>query len=322
MTLLAVENLSVIVSGRSGPLTVVRDMSFTLARSETLGVVGESGSGKSMTALAVMGLLPEGVRATGRVKLDGENLLAANEERLCALRGNRMAMIFQEPMTALNPVHTIGDQVREGLMLHRRLDHGAATAEAVRLLERVGLPQARSRLSAYPHQLSGGQRQRVMIAMALACKPDLIVADEPTSALDVTVQAQIVALLRDVIAETGTALILISHDLAVIGQLADRVVVMYAGQAAEEGPTAALYGTRAHPYTQGLFAALPGKGARKGKRLIAIPGTVPAPDALPPGCPFHGRCPRGQQVCHDSPPPWAAYPADLRARCFFPGSGA
>jgi peptide/nickel transport system ATP-binding protein len=159
-----------------------------------------------------------------------------------------------------------------------------------------------------------------MIAMALACKPDLLIADEPTSALDVTVQAQIVALLRDVIAETGTALILISHDLGVIGQLADRVIVMYAGQPAEEGPTSALYGTRAHPYTQGLFAALPGKGARKGKRLVAIPGTVPAPEALPPGCPFHGRCPRGTQICHDSPPPWAGFAPTHRARCFFPGN--
>jgi peptide/nickel transport system ATP-binding protein len=271
-----------------------------------------------MTALAIMGLLPPAARAAGAVRLHGENLLGADETRLCAVRGDRMAMVFQEPMTALNPVHSVGDQVSEPLVLHRGLAAGAALAEAARLLDRVGIADARARLSSYPHQLSGGQRQRAMIAMALACQPDVMIADEPTSALDVTVQAQIIDLLRGLIAEFGMALLLISHDLGVIGRLADRVMVMYGGAAMEEGPTEAVFRTRAHPYTQGLFAALPGRGARKGRRLAAIPGTVPPPEALPPGCPFYGRCPRGQDICRDSRPPVVTI-GGTRAACFFPG---
>lgn len=306
---------------RFGAKEVVCGVSFDIAAGEKLALVGESGSGKTITALSLLRLAGDAV-VQGRAVFEGRDLLALSEREMRGLRGGDIAMIFQEPMTALNPLMTVGRQISEVLELKQALTQAQSWLAAIELIASTGIPEPARRAAAFPHQLSGGQRQRVMIAMALACKPDLIVADEPTSALDVTVQAQIVALLRDLIAETGTALILISHDLAVIGQLADRVVVMYAGQSAEEGPTAALYGTRAHPYTQGLFAALPGKGARKGKRLIAIPGTVPAPDALPPGCPFHGRCPRGQQVCHDTAPPWAAYPQAHRARCFFPGSGA
>ena len=318
MSVLDVEHLAVSIATASGPLPVVRDISFRLDRGTTLGLVGESGSGKSMTALALMRLLPEIATATGAVKLHGEDLLRADETRLCTLRGDRMAMVFQEPMTSLNPLHTVGDQIAETLILHRGAERKAAFDEAARLLDRVGIGNARARLGAYPHQLSGGQRQRVMIAMALACRPDVVIADEPTSALDVTVQAQIIDLLRGLIGETGMALILISHDLGVIGRLADRVMVMYGGAVMEEGDTRTVFTVRAHPYTQGLFAALPSRGARKGKRLAVIPGTVPPPDALPPGCPFYGRCPRGQDVCRDNKPPAVTIDGSL-ARCFFPG---
>ncbi len=319
MNLLAVDRLSV-AFGASATSAVVREVSFGLARAGTLGIVGESGSGKSMTALAVMGLLPEGAIARGRIDFAGENLLALSEARLCALRGDRMAMIFQEPMTALNPLHRVGDQVAEGLMLHRDLDRQDAWAEAVRLLARVGIADAARRARAYPHELSGGQRQRVMIAIAVACHPDLVIADEPTSALDVTVQAQIVRLLRSLVDELGAGLIVISHDLGFIGQTAERVLVMYGGQVVEEGPTAALFATRAHPYTQGLFGALPTRAARKGRRLVAIPGSVPSAAELPRGCPFYGRCPLGDARCRDEPPPAVEIGAGHLARCFYPGA--
>jgi peptide/nickel transport system ATP-binding protein len=309
---LAISDLVVAING----VAVVRGLSLAVARGETLGIVGESGSGKSMTALAVMGLLPAAARASGSITLAGEELIGAPERRLCALRGDRMAMVFQEPMTALNPVHKVGDQVAESVMLHRGLGRRAARARAAELLARVGIDRPQARLDSYPHELSGGQRQRVVIALALACEPDLVIADEPTSALDVTVQAQIVELLGQLADETGMALILISHDLGVVGQLASRVVVMYAGAVAEEGPTAEVFRRRTHPYTDGLFGALPHRGG--GRRLRAIPGTVPAPEALPPGCPFFGRCPRGQDVCRDNPPPWVVPAPAHRARCFFP----
>ena len=315
--LLEVDNLTI----RVGTLPIVRGISFSLARGVTLGLVGESGSGKSMTALALMQLLPATARAAGVVKLNGEDILEADEARLCALRGDRMAMIFQEPMTSLNPVHTVGSQIAEPILLHGKQDQGAARQTAVRLLERVGIADARARMRSYPHQLSGGQRQRAMIAMALACRPDLLIADEPTSALDVTVQAQIIDLLRGLVDETGMALLLISHDLGVIGRIAERVIVLYAGAVMEEGPTEAVFAQRVHPYTQALFAALPSRGARKGRRLMAVPGTVPPPDALPPGCPFHGRCPRGQDVCRDNSPP-RVEAGGSTAYCFFPGRDA
>ncbi|MGQ0663776.1 MAG: ABC transporter ATP-binding protein [Pseudomonadota bacterium] len=319
MSLLEIERLSVTLATPAGPARVVRELFFALERGASLGIVGESGSGKSMTALALIGLLPPGAEVSGRAAFDGEDLLTLGEARLCALRGTRLAMVFQEPMTSLNPVQRIGDQVAEGLVLHRGLGRRAALAEALRLLDRVGILEARARLSAYPHELSGGQRQRVMIAIALACRPDLLIADEPTSALDVTVQAQILELLGGLIADFGMALILISHDLAVVGQMAERVLVMYAGQAVEEGPVASLFARRAHPYTQGLFGALPDRGARKGKRLAAIPGVVPTPFELPPGCSFHGRCPRGREVCRAAPA-WVEVAGGHRARCFFPGA--
>jgi peptide/nickel transport system ATP-binding protein len=314
---LEVENLTI----RLGSLPIVRGISFSLPRGGTLGLVGESGSGKSMTALALMRLLPTAAQASGVIKLNGEDILGADEARLCALRGDRMAMIFQEPMTSLNPVHTVGDQIAEPLVVHGKDDEAAARRMAVGLLERVGIVDAPARMSSYPHQLSGGQRQRAMIAMALACRPDLLIADEPTSALDVTVQAQIIDLLRGLVDETGMALLLISHDLGVIGRIAERVIVLYAGAVMEEGPTEAVFAQRLHPYTQALFAALPGRGARKGRRLAAVPGTVPPPQALPPGCPFYGRCPRGQEICRDNPPP-RIEDGGSTAYCFFPGRSA
>jgi peptide/nickel transport system ATP-binding protein len=286
-----------------------------------IGLVGESGSGKSMTALALMQLLPDAARAGGSIKLNGEEILGADEARLCALRGERMAMIFQEPMTSLNPVHAVGDQIAEPILVHGKQDGAAARQTALRLLERVGIADAAARMGSYPHQLSGGQRQRAMIAMALACRPDLLIADEPTSALDVTVQAHILELLRGLVAETGMALLLISHDLGVIGRIAERIIVLYAGAVMEEGATEAVFAQRLHPYTQALFAALPSRGARKGRRLVAVPGTVPPPQELPPGCPFYGRCPRGQDVCRDNKPPRVESEGST-AYCFFPGRGA
>ena len=314
MSLLDVDKLTVSLAGG---LPVVRGVSFALPRGGTLGLVGESGSGKSMTALALMQLLPDGARTGGSVKLNGEDMLSADEARLCALRGDRLAMIFQEPMTSLNPVHTIGDQIAEPLLVHHKQDAAEARRTAASLLQRVGIADA-SRLSSYPHQLSGGQRQRAMIAMALACGPDLLIADEPTSALDVTVQAQILDLLRGLIDEAGMALLLISHDLGVIGRIAERVMVMYGGAVMEEGPTDAVFAARLHPYTQALFAALPSRGARKGRRLAAVGGTVPPPQELPPGCPFYGRCPRGQDICRDNVPP-RVEDGGSTAYCFFPG---
>lgn len=308
-----VDTLSVAIKGTR----IVRDLSFTVERGRTLGIVGESGSGKSMTALAIMGLLPNAARASGSVRLGGEELIGMDEARLCGLRGNRMAMIFQEPMTSLNPVHRVGDQVAESLILHKAMARRDALDEAARLFARVGIERPGERVRSYPHELSGGQRQRVMIALALACKPELLIADEPTSALDVTVQAQIVTLLARLAAEEGLALILISHDLGLVGQLADEVIVMYAGTIAEIGPARDLFRVRAHPYTEGLFAALPKRGG--GGRLQAIPGTVPAPADWPPGCAFHGRCPRGDDRCRATPPPWAAIGPAHRARCFYPG---
>ena len=316
MSLLEVDRLSIELAGEAGTIRLVREVSFAIERGETLGIVGESGSGKSLTALAIMGLLPRGAIASGRVVFDGENLLAAGESRLCALRGDRIAMVFQEPMTSLNPVHRIGDQVAESLRLHRGMARGQAFREAAALLDRVGIPQAASRALAYPHELSGGQRQRAMIAIALACRPALLIADEPTSALDVTVQAQIVRLLRDLADEIGMALLLISHDLGVIGLLADRVQVMYGGRIVEAGATKDVFRHRAHPYTQGLFAAVPTRAARKGRRLVAIPGAVPKPEQLPPGCPFYGRCPKGVERCL-SEPPAVAIGERHHAHCFF-----
>lgn len=315
MPLLEVRNLSVELQTHRGPALAVRDASFTLERGESVGLVGESGCGKSITAMALMGLLPEGARVSGSILFDGQQLVGRTEREMCALRGDRIGMVFQEPMTALNPVHTVGDQVAEPLRLHRGMSAAQARKKAIALLDRVGIPDAARRADAYPHQFSGGQRQRITIAMALACEPDLLIADEPTTALDVTIQRQILELIRELVAERGMALLLISHDLGVIAQNVRRMLVMYGGSVVESGATASVFARRMHPYTLGLFAARPGLRTAKGQRLATIPGTVPELVELPKGCPFAGRCGFTIAECHVTvPPPYEVDPGH-HARC-------
>ncbi len=290
MPLLEVNQLCVRLQTPRGPGFAVRDVSFTLERGQTLGLVGESGCGKSITALSLLGLLPENAQVTGSIRFDGEELLGQADDVLRQIRGNRIGMVFQEPMTALNPVHSIGDQVAEPLRLHRAASKQQARNEAIGLLERVGITNAARRFDAYPHQFSGGQRQRVTIAMALACGPELLIADEPTTALDVTIQGQILELIHDLVQERGMALLLISHDLGVIAQNASRMLVMYGGSVVESGPTEAIFKGRAHPYTRGLFGARAQIGAARGARLTTIAGSVPELVDLPAGCAFSDRC--------------------------------
>ena len=310
--MLEVEDLTVALPMAGQLIPVLSGVSFTLARGKSVGLVGESGSGKSMTALAIMGLLPPGARVAGRIALDGKDLLAASETEMCGIRGRRIGMVFQEPMTALNPLKSIGAQVAEPLRVHFSLPRGEADARAARLLERVGLKNISPHR--YPHQLSGGQRQRVVIATALACGPDLLIADEPTTALDVTVQAQVLALLADLAAETGMGLLLITHDLAVVSQTVETVLVMYAGRVVERGPTQAVFGRMAHPYTRALFAARP---SETGGRPVPIPGQVPDPLHRPPGCAFAPRCSRVQPTCRQRVPPLEGYSLHLCC-CFNP----
>ncbi|HEY4254468.1 MAG TPA: ABC transporter ATP-binding protein [Roseomonas sp.] len=301
---LHIEDLSVEFATDRGRLRAVDGVSFSVAPGRTLAVVGESGSGKSVSALAVMGLLPGSARIGGRIALDGEDLLALPTEAIRGRRGGAMAMIFQEPMTSLNPAFTAGEQVAEVLRVHRGLDRRAAFAEAVAMLERVRIPDAARRARQYPHQLSGGMRQRVMIAIALACRPRLLLADEPTTALDVTVQAQILALLSQLKQETGTAVVLITHDLGVVADHADDVAVMYAGRVVESAPAAMLFARPEHPYTVGLLGAAPKLEGGEG-RLASIEGTVPDMRDPPPGCRFAPRCPFAVARCVAEPPPLA-----------------
>jgi peptide/nickel transport system ATP-binding protein len=303
VALLEVDHLRVTLQTSRGAADALRGVSFSLDRGQTLGLIGESGCGKSITALALMGLLPEGARVAGSIRFDGQELTTLDEAQLCRLRGNRIGMVFQEPMTALNPLHTVGRQIAESLRLHKALSSGAARAEALRLLERVQLPQARERLDAYPHQLSGGQRQRVVIAIALACGPDLLVADEPTTALDVTVQREVLDLILELVREDGMGLLLISHDLGVMADTVQRLLVMYGGTVVESGPTAAVFERLAHPYTRGLFAARPRLGLPRGTRLATIAGRVPELADMPAGCPFADRCDRVVDACRAAPPP-------------------
>ena len=315
MSLLSVTDLRVTLATARGEVEALRGIDFTLDRGETLGLIGESGCGKSMTALALMGLLPEGARVGGSIRFDGRELVGLDDAHWRSLRGDRIAMVFQEPMTALNPLHRIGRQIAEPLRLHRGLDARAARAEALRLLERVRLPEAARRLDAWPHQLSGGQRQRVMIAIALACGPDLLIADEPTTALDVTIQAQILALIAELVAESGMALLLISHDLGVIARQVRRMLVMYGGSVVESGPTQEVFARLTHPYTRGLFAARPRLGAAKGTRLATIPGRVPELADLPRGCPFGTRCAFVVDACRAALPPLLPVGPGHAARC-------
>lgn len=296
MILLRVEDLAV----SFGSVRVVDGVSFGVDRGRTLGIVGESGSGKSVSSLAIMGL-HRGADVTGSVTFDGEELVGAPAERLRALRGARMSMIFQDPLSSLHPFYTVGEQIAESIRLHLRTSRRTARERAVELLAEVGIPAPRERAREHPHRFSGGMRQRVMIAMALACEPDLLVADEPTTALDVTVQAQILELLQRLQAERGLAIIMITHDLGVVARIADEVLVMYGGRLAEHASSRNIFKDPRHPYTQGLLASVPGPGrdieGPGDGRLRAIPGSPPAPSAFPPGCRFHPRCPVVLEVC-------------------------
>jgi peptide/nickel transport system ATP-binding protein len=318
--MLAVEGLSVSFRTPEGTIRAVDGVSFSLAASEILGIVGESGCGKSMTALSVMGLVPDPPgRVAGSIRLAGRELIGLAESEMQRLRGNAISMVFQEPMTSLDPVMRIGNQIAEPLVLHQGLSRRDARSRAIDLLRRVHIPEAERRAGVYPHQLSGGMRQRVMIAMALACRPAVLLADEPTTALDVTIQAQILRLMVELRRELGTAIVLITHDLGVIAETADRVVVMYAGRKVEEAPVADLFARPQHPYTAGLLAAVPRidrSGAPERKRLVEIAGVVPVLDREITGCRFAPRCRLATDRCHREDPPLEAKRPDHLAACW------
>ncbi len=306
MALIDVSHLSITLHTQRGPARAVRDVSFHIERGQALGLIGESGCGKSITAMALMGLLPDAASVSGSAALDGHSLIHQPEPWWRGVRGRRIGMIFQEPMTALNPVQTIGHQVSEPLRLHQGMTARQARAEAIAMLDRVGIAQPAERYDAYPHQFSGGQRQRITIAMALVCGPDVLIADEPTTALDVTVQQQILDLINGLVAERNMALLLISHDLGVISQNVDQMVVMYGGTVVESGSTEAVFEHMAHPYTRGLLAARPSMQPRihgQPQRLQTIAGTVPELADLPAGCTFAGRCGYTQPACLTQVPP-------------------
>ena len=318
--LLAVDRLSTVFDLPSGAVPAVDEVTFEIRPGETLGLVGESGSGKSVTALSIMRLVqPPGRIAGGRLTFKGRNLLDLPEAEMQAVRGAEISLIFQEPMTALNPVFTVGDQIAETLVVHGRETKKGAKARAVELLASVHIPDAASRVHDYPHQLSGGMRQRVLIAMALACRPSLVIADEPTTALDVTIQAQVLDLLREMKAAFNLSVLLITHDLGVIAETADRVAVMYAGRIVEEGPVRDIFRRPLHPYTRGLLASMP--GGTPGQRLRAIEGSVPMLGQLPPGCAFGPRCPDRFDRCASSPPPEYMLGVDRGARCYLHDKG-
>jgi peptide/nickel transport system ATP-binding protein len=310
--LLDVDGLKTYFFLRGGILKAVDGVSFQLKPHETLAIVGESGCGKSMTALSLMRLIPDppGRIVGGSVKLAGTDLIGLDERAMRAVRGKEISMIFQEPMTSLNPVMTVGKQIAEALLLHERMSGKEAMARAVEILKLVRIPEPQQRLKEYPHQLSGGMRQRVMIAMALACNPKVLLADEPTTALDVTIQAQILEIILDLQKKLGTAVILITHDLGVVAETAQRVIVMYAGKKVEEAPVGELFARPLHPYTHGLMASIPrlelmrGGGGETKRRLQEIPGIVPALTNLPAGCAFAPRCPFADDQCRREAPPY------------------
>jgi peptide/nickel transport system ATP-binding protein len=315
--LLEIDGLSIGFKSLPPGLPLIDRVSLSLSPGLTLCLVGESGCGKSLMSLAVMGLLPRPAAQVqgGRILFDGEDLLEAAPDRMSDLRGDRMAMIFQEPMTSLNPAFTIGDQIAEAVIRHRGASQAEARKAALDMLRRVRIPAAEARLDSYPHQMSGGMRQRVMIAMALVNQPKLLIADEPTTALDVTIQAQILRLIRDLQRENGTAVLLVTHDLGVVAEMADDVAVMYAGRVVEVGPTAEIFDNPQHPYTIGLMGSLPSVGKRTG-RLASIPGAVPPPARWLAGCRFATRCPFADARCRAEAPPLAQMGAGHRAACF------
>ena len=314
--LLQIEELRTVFRGPAGDVAAVDGVSVSVERGRTLGIVGESGCGKSMLSLSVMRLVPPPGRiAQGRVLFEGQDLLTLPNAAMRGVRGNRIAMIFQEPMTSLNPVFTVGDQIAEAMRAHDRgAGAGALRRRAIEALDRVRIPAAARRVDDYPHQMSGGMRQRVMIAMALSCDPDLLIADEPTTALDVTVQAQILDLLRDLQRQTGMAIVLITHDLGVVAEMADEVAVMYAGRVVERTGGTEIFDDPQHPYTLGLLGSIP-RIEEERKRLLAIEGAVPAPFALPSGCRFHPRCVFAAEECTLTDPPLREMSAGHRAAC-------
>ncbi|MDB5398932.1 MAG: peptide/nickel transport system ATP-binding protein [Acetobacteraceae bacterium] len=302
---LEVAGLTTVFHTRTGVVRAVQDVSFSVEAGETLAIVGESGCGKTMTALSLMRLIPTppGQITAGTVRLAGTDLLGLSEAGMRKMRGSQIAMIFQEPMTALNPLLTIGRQIAEMVSLHENISRRAANARAVEMLQQVRIPAPERRAREYPHQMSGGMRQRAMIAMALACRPKVLIADEPTTALDVTIQAQVLDLIDDLRRELGTAVVLITHDLGVVAEVADRMIVMYAGRKVEDGRTKDLFADPCHPYLQGLLASVPRFGAAEGARLRDIPGIVPPLHDLPHGCAFAPRCACAVGACRDTVPP-------------------
>ena len=315
--LLEVDDLKMYFHTEDGVVRAVDGVSYTLDRGETLGVVGESGSGKSVTAMTIMGLIsmPPGKIEGGDVRYRGRSILEMTEEEMQHIRGNDIAMIFQDPMTSLNPVYKIGKQVGEGLRLHRGYSKQEALKRATELLDLVGIPEPEKRVNEYPHQFSGGMRQRVMIAMALACDPDILIADEPTTALDVTIQAQIIELMQEMQEKNGNAIIMITHDLGVVAELCDRVVVLYGGLVMEEAEINDLFENPLHPYTMGLLASIPGLTKDKSERLQSIPGSPPDMTKPPKGCPFASRCQFARNICAAECPPFVQV-GSRQARCW------
>ena len=314
--MLSVQDLKVYFFSDERVARAVDGVTYEVGNGETVCLVGESGCGKTVSALTLMRILPmpPGRIMGGNILFDGRNLLDLNDDEMQKIRGKRIAMIFQEPMTSLNPVFSIGDQIGEAIAVHEELDHEEIRRRCIQLLRDVGIPSPEERLKDYPHQLSGGQRQRVMIAMALACNPDLVIADEPTTALDVTIQAQILGLFRELKKKRNLSLLYITHDLGVVSNIADRIYVMYAGVIAEQGHTDHIFRQPKHPYTQGLLASLPSR-AKRGKILYSIPGTVPNPAYKPAGCPFHPRCPYATDPCRTIYPALCDYGDGHLSRC-------
>jgi peptide/nickel transport system ATP-binding protein len=312
--LLEVQNLRTKFKTDYGTVAVVDGVDFTIQPGETLGVVGESGCGKSVTSLTIMGLLPQTGKAEGHIQFNDEDLLTLSDGQMQKIRGNKIAMIFQEPMTSLNPLHTVGRQIEESIRLHLKLDKDRAKQRAIEMLKAVGMPRPTEIYGEYPHQLSGGMRQRVMIAMAMACDPKLIIADEPTTALDVTIQAQILDLMRELKEKTGTSIMLITHDLGVVAEMCDRVIVMYAGQVVEETDVNNLFENPKHPYTIGLISSIPDI-EKDQEYLDTIPGSVPLAHQMPQGCRFAARCSKVMDKCHEEQPPLAAK-GNHKCRCW------
>jgi len=318
-TILSVKDLRTYFATEDGVVKAVDGISFELTKGETLGIVGESGSGKSVTNLSVMRLIPEppGQIAGGKILFDGIDVLGLSIEKVRDLRGRRIAMIFQDPMTSLNPFLKISTQLTEVTRLHLNHNEQQARAHAIKMLKLVGISDAEDRMDSYPHEFSGGMRQRVMIAMALSCDPELLIADEPTTALDVTIQAQILELIKDLKARMGTSVILITHDLGVVAGMTDKIIVMYAGKVFEQAPTGELFATPANPYTKGLLKSVPDPAHEQGKELYQIPGLPPDVAHLPPGCPFAERCYRAEDICRREFPPFVEINSDHHSLCHF-----